>query len=214
MRQANLAAKAQQTAGEEAPGPGPGRLNETAGRAGQTQRLFFALWPDDELAGALADVAVAAARRLGGRPTRRDTVHLTLAFLGDVAATETAALIAAAQRVRALPFQLNIDRLGYWRHNRLLWAGCAPCAALAELAGSLHRLLSEVGYSPAESERAFAPHLTLVRKLPSAILPPALAEFSSVAMPVWRCTRFVLVASRMSAAGPSYTTIAEFPLDG
>lgn len=187
-------------------------MPEAAGRAASTHRLFFALWPDDELAAALADIAGAAARRCGGRPTRRDTVHLTLAFLGDVAATDIETLVTTARRVRAAPFQLSIDRLGYWRHNRLLWAGCAPSAALDGLALALHRSLAEAGHPAADGGRAFKPHLTLIRKLPSAIMPPVLADFAPAALPLWRCTRFLLVASRLSAAGPHYATIAEFPL--
>jgi 2'-5' RNA ligase len=36
------------------------------------------------VAGRLAAIAGEAAARFGGRATRRDTIHLTLAFLGDV----------------------------------------------------------------------------------------------------------------------------------
>ena len=47
-------------------------------------RLFFALWPPEDLSRALADGAEALARRFGGKPARRETIHLTLAFLGEV----------------------------------------------------------------------------------------------------------------------------------
>lgn len=48
-------------------------------------RLFFALWPSPAAAERLASAATDAAARLGGRPTRLETLHLTLAFLGEVA---------------------------------------------------------------------------------------------------------------------------------
>jgi len=47
-------------------------------------RLFFALWPPTAAAEQLTDIANSISKQLGGKPTRQDTVHLTLAFLADV----------------------------------------------------------------------------------------------------------------------------------
>ncbi|HEX6733594.1 MAG TPA: RNA 2',3'-cyclic phosphodiesterase [Azonexus sp.] len=177
-----------------------------------TRRLFFALWPPAELAAGLTDVATAAAQRFGGQPSRRESLHLTLAFLGEVADSALPAVLEAGRRVTAAAFELEIDRLGFWRHNRLLWAGCAPAPGLEVLVGSLGGALAAVGQPLPERQRMFTPHLTLVRKLPASTPPEAVGAFACGALPAWPCTRFVLVASRLSAAGSAYSPLAEFPL--
>src|SRR3990172_13095810 len=90
-------------------------------RAAETVRLFFALWPSSDLQAKLAAWAKQAAGR--GRAMRRENIHLTLAFLG---ATEAAFLpdpSALASGVRFDPIHLSLDRVGYWKHNRIIWCG-------------------------------------------------------------------------------------------
>lgn len=175
-----------------------------------TARLFFALWPEPELAARLAEHAATIATRYHARPMRRDTIHLTLHFLGDVAETAVPQLVEAGASVRAAPFVLNIDRLAVWQHNHLLWAGCRETpAALPELVGALRAALVASGGPVGDVRRPFTPHLTLVRKLPAAAEPFVLPQIEATR---WPCSRFVLVRSRLSAQGPDYQTIAEFPL--
>ena len=173
-------------------------------------RVFFALWPAAENARQLAALAGEFARTAGGRATRPETIHLTLAFLGDVAVDRLPALVDAARAVRAAPFALTLDRCGYWSHNRLLWAGCSHVPeALSDLAGKLAEALSGAGFLNTTGQRSFTPHVTLVRKVAQRDPPvPACVPL------VWPCTSFVLVRSTLTAAGPSYRPLAEFPLDG
>jgi RNA 2',3'-cyclic 3'-phosphodiesterase len=86
--------------------------------------LFFLVAPEPVRA-ALAGQADVLALHYGGKATRPETIHLTLAFLGEVDESLLPVAIRAAQTVSGRPFELTVDRLGYWRHNRLLWAGCA-----------------------------------------------------------------------------------------
>ena len=162
-----------------------------------TARVFFALWPSPEVAERLGNIAEAAALAFGGRATRRDTIHLTLAFLGNVAETRLPELATAAASVRVAPFAIDIDQLGFWSHNHLIWAGCGrPVAGLGELSGQLRKALARAGFRVGGEGRDFVPHVTL----------PSLEPF------VWRNARFVLVRSTLSSLGPSYRIIGEFPL--
>ncbi len=175
----------------------------------ETARVFFALWPPDEIAGRLAAVAVDYSQAAGGRPTRRETIHLTLAFLGDIAVERLPELQRLAGEVDGAAFDLTLDRFGIWQHNRVLWAGCATPPLLLDLAGNLKRRLLEADFAVADAKRPFVPHVTLVRKL---------ARFD-VALPVaealnWPCREFVMVRSRLSAAGSDYELLARFPLVG
>lgn len=171
-------------------------------------RVFFALWPPEEVAAHLAVLASAHAAGAGGRATRRETIHLTLAFLGDVPIESLPELRRIASTVRGAAFELTLDRFGLWQHNRIFWAGPSVVPpALGELASSLTGALQAGGFSVADAGRTFTPHLTLVRKvnIPDAPLPVGQAL-------VWPCKRFFLVRSNLLASGAFYETLAELPL--
>lgn len=176
---------------------------------GASTRVFFALWPAPALADQLAGIAGEMAGRFGGKPTRADTVHLTLAFLGDVPTLRLPELVALPPPGDVRPFPLWLDRLGIWQHNRLLWMGCSESPPLLNLVGGLRRQLAEAGFAVRDPTRPFFPHLTLVRKLPAGIAPwrhelPAAID--------WQCAEYRLVASTLSAAGSSYRTLARYRL--
>lgn len=173
-------------------------------------RLFFALWPSHAAADQLATMAADAASQLGGRPTRRDTLHLTLAFLGEVAEEGVPRLIELAKALPASAFELRVDLMGHWRHNRLIWAGCHEVpSALQALVSELRSRLSGSGFAISNADRPFTPHITLVRKVPETA---RLATSPAIEPIAWRCREFALVNSRLSASGPSYESVARFAL--
>lgn len=165
------------------------------------------------MADRLGEIAQEAERSFGGRATRCDTIHLTLAFLGNIPEARLAELAVAAREVSAEPFSISLDRLGFWSHNHLLWAGCrASVARLDELFGQLRRALVRAGFRVGGEGRDFAPHVTLIRRVPEATAPSDARPLPSMAPLDWRCERFVLVRSTLSALGSAYQVIDEFPL--
>lgn len=175
-----------------------------------TARVFFALWPPSDVAQQLSAVADSFANSAGGRATRQETIHLTLAFIGDVPLERLPDLQRSAREVCAEAFDLTLDQFGLWHHNRVFWAGCSVVPPpLFELARALSGALQAAGFDFADARRNFTPHVTLVRKVKvlGAPLPPGQT------LP-WRCTKFVLVRSQLSASGASYQTLAEFSLSG
>lgn len=175
-----------------------------------TMRLFFALWPSFAAAGLLAAAAADAAARLGGRPTRRETLHLTLAFLGEVADERVPRLLDLATDLRVAPFELRIDQPGYWRRNCLFWAGCRDAPVpLETLAAELRQRLGAAGFTVSNGERPFTPHVTLVRKVPEIAQNVVLPAIEPVE---WQCSDFVLVRSVLSENGPSYEPLSRFAL--
>jgi 2'-5' RNA ligase len=181
-------------------------------RAGATRRLFFALWPDAAIAERLHELAKSAHVRCGGRLMRLDTLHATLAFLGDIPEERCAAAIAAADSLRGEQFDLVVDRLGFWRNNHILWAGSAtPPPALVRLADELGRLLRDAGFSL--DARAFALHVTLLRKALCPASAGEAGEFSAIADPVlWPVRDFALVESHLDVAGARYEVLRRWPL--
>lgn len=171
-------------------------------------RVFFALWPSATLAAQLGEIARQQAAVAGGKATRPETIHLTLAFIGNLPETRLAELIAAVQGLSAPGFTLTLDQLGHWSHKRLAWAGCQqPPAALASLVTALHQRLQQATFTVDRLPGQFFPHVTLVRKTtqaaPSGPLQPPLR---------WPCSEFVLVRSHLSAAGSDYEILARWPL--
>lgn len=173
-------------------------------------RVFFALWPTADLAASLHRRAEALAARCGGRPMAEDTLHLTLAFLGNITRPQLEAAMAIADGVRQESFSLSVDRLDYWRHNQILWAGCPPEPRLMALAEILQSRLREAGFSL--TPQAFTPHITLLRHCPhreDAGLPQPLEKPMA-----WTVEEFLLVESRPQAGRAHYTPLARWPLKG
>ncbi len=155
-------------------------------------RLFFACWPPPAVAQALARWARAAQRDCGGRATREEAIHLTLAFLGDA---EPEAAQAAARQARGEASSFVLTEARFWAHNRIVWVGPEKCpAALAALARNLGE------------EREFAAHVTLIRKARAPKRLPALPALE------WPVTEFLLVNSHLGPEGPSYEVLERFPL--
>jgi len=175
-------------------------------------RLFFSLWPSEQMARELAEQAIFLARRYGGKATRQETIHLTLAFLGEVDEALLPSVISAARSVRVEPFTLTVDCLGYWRHNRLLWAGCSsPAPELFTLVEALRSRLRAASFA-CDDSFLFAPHLTLVRKVADGRAERVVRDLPAIAPVFWPCGSFDLVASRLASAGADYVAVAGFPL--
>lgn len=168
-------------------------------------RLFFALWPDESVRRTLGALALDAQAQCGGRATPLDKIHLTLFFVGDVERSRIDALETAAASLGTTSFELVLDRLGYWRHNRIAWAGASKCPrALAALASGLHDALGQAGVKG--EDRPYVPHMTLVR---NAARPPAAAAFPPC---TWRAREFVLIESVSVAGGVRYDVRSHWPL--
>ena len=168
-------------------------------------RVFFALWPDDDVRAALANAGAHAQAECGGRATAPDKIHLTLFFVGDIERSRIAALEACASRVAAAPFGLDMSALGYWRHNRIVWAGARHCPG--ELGTLVHDLsLSLAGEGIRGEDRPYVPHVTLVRNARQAPMRSALEA------PVWKARELVLVESVRAAGVSRYAILAKWPL--
>jgi len=167
--------------------------------------VFFALWPAPAVARRLHKEGERAHGLTGGRRMRRDTLHLTLAFIGDVPRERLDALRAAAAKVAVSPFILRLDRIAGWRHNHIVWAGASELPAeLDSLVTQLNAALTEGGF-PVE-RRKFAAHVTLLRnareEFPAADLDPPVE---------WKVGEFVLVESAPKPEGAQYTVLESWP---
>ena len=173
--------------------------------AGDVARLFFAVWPAPDIQQALGERARELKQECGGRAIPADNIHLTLVFLGDVERPRQPQVEAIAAAVPGLRFDLAIDRVDYWKHNRIVWAGVARCPeALQALVMMLERTLSAEGFRL--DRRPYVPHITLLRNARRA---PRQGALPGIAWPV---NRFALVESVARERRRVYEVRREWPL--
>ncbi len=170
-----------------------------------SKRLFFALWPSPAARKALEGLAQSAARRADAKPTRADTLHLTLVFLGNCTADQAVALRDGAATCASPCFELVFDRLGCWKNNGIVWL--APSASPPALL-ALERQLRELaaGLKLPLDRRPYSPHLTLARKARKALV----AEDSPPL--AWQVERFCLIESELHSSGSRYREVASWRL--
>jgi RNA 2',3'-cyclic 3'-phosphodiesterase len=167
-------------------------------------RLFVAVWPPPELIEQLRRLDRPA--RPGLRWTTEDQWHVTLRFLGDVAApVEEEALRGGLAGVAAVVPALEAVAGPHARPLGPVWV--LPVAGLDHLAGRIGVATSEVGRPPAH--RSYRGHLTLARAkhrdlfrgLPQTAVAGA-----------WTVTEVTLVRSHLGSTGARYDIVGRWPL--
>jgi 2'-5' RNA ligase len=163
-------------------------------------RLFFALWPDDAVRARLARWTSELRAVCGGRPTRPENLHVTLAFLGSVEEARVAEVELAAGEVSPRAVSLVLDQPGYWKRKRIAWAGASIVPAelevlAADLRGALMR--AGVGFDGT----GFVSHVTLLRNAREPRAMPALEPIE------WKLDGFALVHSLTLPQGSRYQIV-------
>ena len=160
-------------------------------------RLFFALWPDDGVRAQLAHWSRELYSACGGRAIHPENLHVTLAFLGGVEDARVAQVERAAGEVAPRAARLVLDQPGYWKHNRIAWAGASIVPGeldvlVAELRSALAR--SQIGFD----SKGYISHVTLLREAREPKAMPALEPIE------WRLDGFALVQSVTLPRGSRY----------
>lgn len=135
-------------------------------------RIFVAAFPSPEAQQAAFGV-IGRLRRAGDGVSwaRRESLHYTLRFMGELEDDALTRVIAAAGEAAggSAPFTARLGGLGAYpdaRRARVLWLGLSEGAqALVALAQTMERALVTRGFAAAAglSGRPFSPHLTLGR---------------------------------------------------
>lgn len=127
-------------------------------------RLFVAICLDDPCKRRLC-AAMDGLRRqtIQGDFTKRENLHLTLAFLGEVPSLEPA--WAAMSQIQAVSFALELAGLGRFQRPEgdIWWMGVEESEPLLALQGQLCGALRGQGFRL--EERPYRPHITLARRV-------------------------------------------------
>lgn len=187
-------------------------------RAGlKTARLFLAIWP-----GAVTRKPLVTARdclhaALGGKPSRPETLHLTLVFIGALPWERLPALKAELASIKAAAFDMTFDRTHCWRHNRI--ACVTPSVPPAELFALVEKLEARLDRLAIDFDRRpYRPHITLVRKAdcrkanPAEGRVPCPPGLGGIRPIVWSADSFVLVESVSTPSGVRYDILERYAL--
>lgn len=135
-------------------------------------RLFFAIQLEetikDCLCGIMENMKQSAVQ---GNFTRRENLHLTLAFLGETNRLEAAQ--RAMNQTGCRSFSLALEGLGKFarKGGNLYWVGFRESEELFSLQKMLSQNLSDAGF--VLEKRRYTPHLTLGREI---VLPQGIDE--------------------------------------
>ncbi len=132
-------------------------------------RLFIAILLSDKARSQLCILQDALrANAVKGRFSRKENLHLTLAFLGELPSSSLDAIKHCMDKASidiGTPFTLSFTGLDYFRQREgnLYYAGFSFPPALKKLRSQLIQALSEA-HLPYDS-KPFRPHLTLGRSI-------------------------------------------------
>lgn len=171
-----------------------------------SRRLFFAIDVPDAIQQQLIDWRAQHFAADAGRPVAAASLHMTLAFLGDISAQKQQALCELAGRIRQPGFPLTLDDAGHWPRSRVVWLGPkSPARGLLQLAQLLRSQAARSGC--AQAAQPFHPHVTLYRQAsPSLRLPPPGFLWQ------WPVDAFVLYESLFERGRTRYRPIERWSL--
>lgn len=177
------------------------------------RRLFVGVELDASTRAACAAVADRLTRAgFAARYEAPEKLHVTLAFLGFVAAEQYAGAVSAlAAAAKALPFTVMLDKLGGFPHERrprVAYVGAREQgASFRELAGRVRDAYAALGF---EFKNDSVAHVTIARvKSPSRPLP--LIEFLPISLHMQRLTLFESLPDRANNTS-RYERVESIPL--
>ena len=175
-------------------------------------RLFVALDLPHDIRQRLAGLAVSLQ---GARWVPPENYHITLRFIGEVAAHQAEEIDLALSILKARGFSLSLTGVGtFEKAGRpvALWVGVERNPQLDLLQSKIETACQRTGFEP--ERRRFIPHVTLARL--DNVFEAKLAVFVQAnnlfrAEPV-RVEHFTLFSSRLGKEASVYTAEVEYPL--
>ncbi|MEZ4598316.1 MAG: RNA 2',3'-cyclic phosphodiesterase [Syntrophotaleaceae bacterium] len=169
-------------------------------------RTFIAIPLNDSLFRTIAEVQRDLKTALPGiRWVRPETIHLTLAFLGDIPEEFLEKIGNSMLSIGRsfAPFKVRIADLGAFpsrKRPRVIWLGVERCAPLMQLQAELAEKLAAIDL-PGEN-RPYTPHLTLGRsRRPDPGAESILESRAALEIGILPVDCMVLFESRLQAGG-------------
>jgi len=153
----------------------------------------------------------------GIRPVKRNQLHLTLKFLGEIAEKRVTEIEKVLNSIKLPSFVLELSNIGFFpneRRPRVIWIGLSQGKGqLTTLAQEIDERLSIIGFS--REKRKFSPHLTVGRI--KKLYPDEQQKVVSYAHSIGSLEgekevikSFILKKSTLTPQGAIYENLAEF----
>jgi 2'-5' RNA ligase len=147
----------------------------------------------------------------------RENLHFTVKFLGEVPESITAEISERLAALSLEKMEVEVKGIGAFpdaRRPRVIWAGIAPQDLEAASAAG-QRIVDALEGIGERDERELHLHITLARvRSPRNLdaLTAVVRDLSSKSFGKTMITSLKLKSSSLSAQGPAYTDVREYPL--
>lgn len=124
-------------------------------------RLFIAIDLPDDLKNTLAKMTSGID---GAKWVKREQMHLTLRFIGDVDDSGLESIKSALQTIQSPTFEMHLEGVGQFPPKgkpRVLWVGLKSPPTLMNLQHQINTSITSLGLPP--EDHPFSPHITLAR---------------------------------------------------
>jgi len=182
-------------------------------------RAFIAVDLDDPVIEKVCNVVEILKPRITGiRWLRKENLHLTLKFLGNIAESQVEPITAALRHPLGLfsPCTISAKGLGVFpdfRRPKILWVGLTG-DQLVQLAAEIESALMPLGFTP--ENRAFTPHLTIGRwregSRPAKNLRQEIDSLNDFEFGACAVRQIVLFQSVLKPEGASYSELRTIQL--
>jgi 2'-5' RNA ligase len=182
-------------------------------------RAFIAVDLDDPVIKKICNVVEILKPRITEiRWLRKENLHLTLKFLGNIAESQVEPIAAALRHPVGLfsPCTISAKGLGVFpdfRRPKILWVGLTG-DQLVQLAAEIESALMPLGFTP--ENRAFTPHLTIGRwregSRPAKNLRQEIDSLNDFEFGACAIRQIVLFQSVLKPEGASYSELRTIQL--
>jgi 2'-5' RNA ligase len=187
-------------------------------------RLFIAVFVPEEVKSEIEKAQIELRRALPEgcvRWTKRQQLHLTLKFLGNVGAERIESLAGLVRGVcrQFAPLELRAKQVGFFPEHgfpRVVWVGIDDRQRqLLSLQREIERASRD--FAPEEAPEKFTGHVTLgrvkqIRRVEAEILARAKSEMADRIFGEWTATQVDLMRSELEAAGARHESLAAMRL--
>lgn len=179
------------------------------------KRLFIAIDLPPEIIKELFDIQQQLRKQSSFQATyvKPEQLHLTLAFLGDVAPNNIDVIKQVLQLIKMPSFQACLGKLGYFpdeKYIHIIW--------IELLAKQLHELALQIAQTLKPlvvlETREFVSHITLARVKKVFDRDSAISHIQSIGIPLlcFTVNQFILKESILSSQGSTYLDIKRYSL--